>query len=50
MGGSWAIVPSVVVGSVVVDDLDVIGGARAPGEADAELIVDADAVLAAAIS
>jgi hypothetical protein len=44
-------VPSLVVmGSVVVDDLDVIGATVAPGEAEAELIIDPDAVLAAAIS
>lgn len=43
-------VASVVVAvSVVVDDLDVIGAAVSPDEAEAELIVDPDAVLAAAI-
>jgi hypothetical protein len=44
-------VPSLVVvaGSVVIDDLDVIGTAVAPDEAEAELIVDTDAVLAATI-
>ena len=50
MGGSWAMVPSVVVGSVVVDNLDAIGAAVTPDEGNAELIVDSDAVLAAAIS
>ena len=35
---------------VVVDKLDVSGAGGAPGEADAPLVVDADAVLAGAIA
>lgn len=52
MGGSWAMVPSlvVVVWLVVVDDLDGISGAITPDEAEAVLIIDPDAVLTAAIS
>jgi len=33
---------------VIVDDFDIAGAAGAPGEADAPLVVDADAVLAGA--
>ena len=36
--------------SVVIHDLDVFGTRRCPAEADAELIVDADAVLARALA
>src|SRR6476659_8538216 len=36
--------------SVVVDEFDIGGTARAPGEADSPLVVDADAVLAGAFA
>ena len=35
---------------MIVDDLDVRGAGRRPAKADAELVVDANAVLASAIS
>ena len=35
---------------VVVDEDDVSGAAGTPGEADAPLVVDADAVLASAVA
>src|SRR5579884_2208144 len=34
---------------VIVDDFDVLGSARRPAEADAELVVDTDGVLAGAV-
>jgi hypothetical protein len=36
--------------SVVIDDLDQFGAAVAPDEADAPLIVDSDAMLAASVA
>src|SRR5690606_26202288 len=39
-----------VIGSVLVGDLDLVGVAATPHEADAPLVVDADAVLALAVA